>query len=118
MTSNGKIDIYAEDSISIHTKADFNVTADKNINLTAKGDINLKATGNANMTAAGNSNIKSSHHFETAGRIDMNGPAATAAIPAPRIPDKEPWADHENLHGKTGYSTATDTFAQIKPAKE
>jgi uncharacterized protein (DUF2345 family) len=136
LTSNGKIDIYAEDSISLHTKQDFNVTADRDINLTANGDINLNATGNANLTAAGNSNINSAAHLETAGRIDMNGPAAAKATKAGRIPMAEPWAGHENLNpkattpantkssaaptapsGSQTYSTATDTFSKIKGAE-
>ena len=59
LTSNGKIDIYAEDSISMHTKGDFNVTADKNINLTSTGgNINLNAKTNINATAASDCNIK------------------------------------------------------------
>lgn len=119
LTSNGKIDIYAEDSISMHTMGDFNVTAENNINLTAKGDINLNASVNANITAGANSNIKSAHHFETAGKIDMNGPAATAAIVAPRVPEHEPWAGHENLHEtEQKYTTNTDTFAKIKGSEE
>lgn len=141
MTSNGKIDIYAKDSISIHTEQDFNVTADRDINLTAKGDINLNATGNANMTATKNTNINSANHNETAGKINMNGPAAAKATKAGRIPQVEPWAGHENLDpaavtpdktksvaapaAPTGgkyykaYTTSTDTFAQVKaPDKE
>ena len=115
LTSNGKIDIYAADDISMHTAGNFNVTADKNINLTAKGDINLNATGNANMTATGNTNIHSAAHVETAGTINMNGPTATVAAKATRIPDVEPWAGHENLHGAAlGPTTATDTFKKEK----
>ena len=69
-----------------------------------------------------------------ASKINLNGPAgappASAAgaeiaeqgTPLPltegsvvaRIPDREPWAGHENLHGSAqGYSTATDTFKKI-----
>ena len=51
LTSNGKIDIYAQDSISLHTEGEFNVTADANINLTSAGDINLNATGNIRNTS-------------------------------------------------------------------
>lgn len=95
MTSKGKIDIYAGDDISMHTKGNFNVTADNNINLTAGGAINL----NGGTIVA------------TGGTIDLNGPTAPKAG---RVPMAEPWAGHENLHGKTGYSTATDTFQQVK----
>jgi len=54
LTSNGKIDIYAQDSISMHTEGEFNVTADSNINLTSGGNINLNATKSIKSTA-GNS---------------------------------------------------------------
>jgi hypothetical protein len=42
LTSNGKIDIFAEDSISIHTKNDLNIRADRDINMEAKRNINIK----------------------------------------------------------------------------
>jgi len=51
LTSNGKIDIYAADSVSIHTQGDFNVLADKNINLEAGGNINMKSKKAMNVEA-------------------------------------------------------------------
>jgi hypothetical protein len=136
LTSNGKIDIFAEDSISIHTGTDITSTA---------ADINLNAKTDVNVTAVANTNIKSAHHIETAGKIDMNGPAAKAAIAAKipsRIPLHEPWEGHENLDPasfvplKTGavvpvnppvetvkpafwkkYTTITDTFNKVKGAQ-
>lgn len=180
LTSNGKIDIYAEDSISMHTKGDFNVTADKNINLTAKENINLnakniletassnveikagadgkltasnvhlkgssaanlqggtaniKGDGNVNLTAGGDTNIKSgSRHIENAsgyynlpaggGTSAVSATAAAAAdagqaIVAPRVPEHEPWAGHENLHDTAlAYTTKTDPFRKEKPAEK
>jgi hypothetical protein len=44
LTSNGKIDIFAEDSISIHTKQDFNFYADRDINMEAGRNVNIKAS--------------------------------------------------------------------------
>lgn len=44
LTSNGKIDIFAEDSISIHTKNDLNIRADRDINMEAGRNVNIKAT--------------------------------------------------------------------------
>lgn len=44
LTSDGKIDIFAEDSISLHTKNDFNVKADRDINIEAGRNVNIKAT--------------------------------------------------------------------------
>lgn len=53
MTSNGKIDIYAADSISMHTEGDFNFRADRDINMEAGRDINV-----ATVTGEMNVNIK------------------------------------------------------------
>lgn len=41
-TSDGKIDIFADDSISIRTKNDFNFYADRDINLEAGRNLNIK----------------------------------------------------------------------------
>tara|TARA_B100000683_G_scaffold96861_2_gene95636 strand:- start:30773 stop:32338 length:1566 start_codon:yes stop_codon:yes gene_type:complete len=46
LTSDGKIDIFAEDSISMHTKNDFNFTADRNITIEAGANLSIKASGN------------------------------------------------------------------------
>jgi hypothetical protein len=48
LTSNGKIDIFAEDSISIHSSADFNFRADRDINLEAGRNVNIKSVGSLN----------------------------------------------------------------------
>jgi uncharacterized protein (DUF2345 family) len=42
LTSNGKIDIFAEDSISIHTQQDLNIRAARDINLEAGRNINMR----------------------------------------------------------------------------
>ena len=42
LTSNGKIDIYAQDSISIHTQTDLNIRADRDINMEAGRNFNLR----------------------------------------------------------------------------
>ena len=49
LTSNGKIDIFAEDSVSIHTETDFNFRADRDINLEAGRKINIKANSSMNV---------------------------------------------------------------------
>jgi len=41
LTSNGKIDIYAFDSVSVHTNNDLNFTADRDINFTAYENMNF-----------------------------------------------------------------------------
>ena len=51
MTSNGKIDIYAKDSVSIHTDADLNFSANRDINLEAGRNVNIRAAGTAEEPA-------------------------------------------------------------------
>ncbi len=48
LTSNGKIDIFCEDSVSIHTKNDFNFYADRYFNLECGRNVNIKAKGRLN----------------------------------------------------------------------
>ena len=45
MSSDGKIDIFAEDSVSLHTKQDINFYADRDINIEAKRNFNIKVAG-------------------------------------------------------------------------
>jgi len=53
-TSDGKIDIFAADSVSIHTEFDFNFRADRNINMEAGNNINMVATrGSLHLEAGG-----------------------------------------------------------------
>jgi hypothetical protein len=42
LSSDGKIDVFAEDSISFHTKKDINFKADRDINLEAGRNLNIK----------------------------------------------------------------------------
>lgn len=59
LTSQGKIDIYASDSISIRSEADFNFLADRDINFHAGRTINLYAESRVNINALDNINLKS-----------------------------------------------------------
>lgn len=54
LTSNGKIDIYAQDSVSIHSEADFNFLADRDVNIEAGRDINMYAGGSFQMDVVNN----------------------------------------------------------------
>ena len=56
MSSDGKIDIFAEDSISIRTKQDFNFYADRDINMEAGRNFNLKV-GERHQTEIGTDKI-------------------------------------------------------------
>jgi hypothetical protein len=64
-TSDGKIDIYAADSVSIHTEGDFNFRADRDFNLHAGRDVNLFAENDVNLHA--NNDLNS-----VSGNIVMN----------------------------------------------
>lgn len=48
LSSDGKIDIHAQDSISIMTENDINFTAERDINLEAGRNVNIKATARHN----------------------------------------------------------------------
>jgi hypothetical protein len=73
LTSNGKIDIYAEDSISVHTAQDLNFTADRDINFTAGEDMNMvvgkrqrnDVGGSINTTSGENIAFNASTSFST-----------------------------------------------------
>jgi hypothetical protein len=49
LTSNGKIDIYAEDSISMRTKGDFNLRADRDFNIEAGRNFNVATRNDMNV---------------------------------------------------------------------
>jgi putative chitinase len=53
MTSDGKIDIYAKDSISMHTENDFNFRADRDINIEAGRNLNIRAIQNMETNVTG-----------------------------------------------------------------
>lgn len=69
LTSNGKIDIFAKDSVSIHTESDFNFRADRDINLEASRNINIRASGSMNTNIRENYNLIVSQD----GKILVNG---------------------------------------------
>jgi hypothetical protein len=50
-TGDGKIDIYAADSVSIHTEGDFNFKADRDFNLHAGRNFNVYAENEINLNA-------------------------------------------------------------------
>ena len=75
LTSNGKIDIFAEDSISIHTKNDLNIRADRDINLEAGRNINLRSeTGRLHADIKTNFEISVGANglITTKGNLDIN----------------------------------------------
>lgn len=69
LTSNGKIDMYAQDSVSIHTGADFNFRADRDVNIEAGRNINMNSVRDLNINARNNFNLIVSKE----GKIVVNG---------------------------------------------
>ena len=63
MTSDGKIDIHAQDSVSIMTENDLNITAERDINMEAGRNVNIKAAGRATGTNSGRVQIESKNNF-------------------------------------------------------
>ena len=53
LTSDGKIEVYAEDSISFRTKQDFNFYADRDINIEAGRNFNTKVKGEKHTHVVG-----------------------------------------------------------------
>jgi hypothetical protein len=74
LSSNGKIDIYAEDSISVHTKQDFNFYADRDINIEAGRNINIKANNDMQTEIVANYNliIGADGKIATVGNYNVN----------------------------------------------
>ena len=58
MTSNGKIDVYASDSINLRTETDLNITADRDINILAGRDFNLTALRNKKVHVAVDNDVR------------------------------------------------------------
>lgn len=69
MSSNGKLDIYAQDSVSVHSEVDINFIADRDINFEAGRNINMIVNENIFQSAAGNLEIK----------VGVNGNITTGA---------------------------------------
>ena len=125
LTSNGKIDIFAQDSISIHTQVDLNIRADRDLNLEAGRNVNMKAAGRIQIESKGNTNLLVAKNFKlTAKLVQLNpstpvNPLPTMSVPTTdgttqwkgnhykakgqldsimkRVPMHEPWTGHENL---------------------
>lgn len=72
LTSDGKMDVYSQDSISLHTEGDFNLKADRDFNVEAGRNINMKATATyrSDNFAYGNEFIKDDQGREN-GRIQL-----------------------------------------------
>jgi len=72
LTSDGKIDVFAQDSVSVHSENDVNIYADRDINMEAGRNINLKASAeySKDNPTDEKGKIKDSNGFES-GRIQI-----------------------------------------------
>lgn len=145
MTANGKLDIFAQDSVSIHTQTDFNFKADRDVNIEAGRNVNIKSRSNFNIESMANYNLKvganqnivvgsvtnlhsgSNINLDSGTQINMmnglataqsaqsisthNNPGESYGNIMKRVPQHEPWSQHENLNptkvstGKTDANT-------------
>lgn len=127
LSNDGQIHLFGTDNINIRTGGNLNIHADKSINIEAGDKINVSSVNDTTVqsgahlmtiarndtmiTSGANSHINSiSGHYETAGRIHMNGPAAYQSKPlSPNnlpvntgitesictvVPELEPWKGH------------------------
>ena len=140
MSSNGKLDVYAQDSISFHTEVDMNFVADRDINFEAGRNINMIVNETIRQSAGQNLEIKvgvdgkihagssiqtlsGEDTIVTAGGtvwidggpdVQLNGGnAATEAEKAffpQRVPQHEPWNGHENWNPPEVEPEKTDSL--------
>lgn len=73
MTSNGKIDIYAQDSISIHSEQDLNFRAGRDVNFEAGNEVKIKShTGQTTIDSAKDLNLYSRESVRLSSDEDLN----------------------------------------------
>ena len=132
VTSDYKLTIGGGKNEAIATNLKVDVGA--NTFLTSTGAMNIRSETNFFSSSATTEIAGGDAINLAASKININGPAgALPASPAAaeiaeqgtllpltegsvvaRIPDREPWPGHENLHNtEQKYSTATDTFKKI-----
>ena len=128
-----EIHMRSGESFFQYSAEDFHILVDGDGKLTTKGDFDqksssIKVTAESNMdykssslkvTAESKMDYKSSRIIVTGSDVvHINGPQAAKAdeadesdeaIEPPRIPEHEPWDEHENLHGG-GAPDIPDTF--------
>lgn len=72
LTSNGKLDIFATDSVSIHTESDFNLRADRDFNIEAGRNINMRAIKNMETNVGGFYNLAIDDYAKVSVRNDVD----------------------------------------------
>lgn len=123
MTSDGKIDIFAADSVSIHTENDFNFRADRDVNIEAGRNINIAARGSLHMEAGGllegfagaDCNWTAANHFNAValGRVRLT---STGASPNPTQVGPLSGIDLYSVLGNINMYATTEIKAQAAAA--
>jgi len=72
LTSDGKIDVYSTDSVSIRTETDFNFRADRDINLEAGRNINIRSQNNTAIEVGSNYSLYVSSDAKILVQADKN----------------------------------------------
>ena len=118
MTSDGKIDIYAHDSVSISTDADFNVAAGRDINMEAGRNVNIKASGKAKGAKSGRVQIESKQDFNLS--VGANSKITVGKTQHIKVAQSQHIDTGKSLHIYSGGDNrlTTDGSTHIKSAKE
>lgn len=103
LTSAGKIDVYAQDSVSIHTESDFNFRAGRDINLEAGRNINLRTDNDYNLNVKNDFNIV----------VDQNGKIAFGSTCNISSMDSIKLASNGGFNIKSGSSINQTASANI-----
>ena len=82
LTSQGKIDVYAADSVSIHSEGDFNLRAGRDFNIEALRDLNISANGNFNHQVGGKFSVQGARdaQFDFDGTINMKSRSTVMTV--------------------------------------
>ena len=100
MSSDGKIDIHAQDSVSIMTENDLNITAERDINMEAGRNVNIKATGRTKGQDTGRVQIESVNDFNL--HVGANSKITVGKDQHIKVKGSQHLDTNNFLHIKTG----------------
>jgi lysozyme len=82
LTAQGKIDVYAADSVSIHTEGDFNLRAGRDFNIEAIRDINMSANGNFAQQVGGKFSVQGARdaNYDFDGTVNMKSRSTVLTV--------------------------------------
>ena len=100
MSSDGKIDIHAQDSVSIMTENDLNITAERDINMEAGRNVNIKAAGRAEGQNTGRVQIESVNDFNL--HVGANSKITVGKDQHTKVKGSHHIDTNKFLHIKTG----------------